>query len=135
MRTSKAILLMVLAYTALAGGMIACKGKVNLPVIMTLYAQSLPSTVKVEWDANATEEQVTFYSVSLDNGPADIIDGTFDCGPTKKCTATIIINSNGVHSVSVTAKNAWDSSLPTVVQFNVAPPSKPRNIVLTPAGK
>lgn len=86
--------------------------------VFTVYAQSLPVTKTLAWDANAAADAVINYTVRL--------DGTVIGSPTGT-TQAFTINAVGAHSLTVTATNIWGTSTPMTLNFNVVIPGVPSN--------
>mgnify|MGYP003334732990 CR=1 FL=1 len=84
-----------------------------------LYAQSLPVTKTLAWDANPASDAVTNYTVRL--------DGTVIGNPTTP-TQAFTINTAGLHTLSVTATNTWGTSQASTLSLNVVVPSAPANL-------
>lgn len=72
----------------------------QIACVETIYAQNLPKTVTVSWDASPITENVTSYDVTLDGGtPVAVIATVAPSSP-------VVLNTYGHHIISVVAKNA-----------------------------
>lgn len=69
---------------------------VSVSCVDTLYAQSLPVTLTVTWNANPVSDNVTGYEVSIDAAAPIGVIGT---------TTPITVTSFGHHVISVVAVN------------------------------
>jgi hypothetical protein len=82
--------------------------------VVTLYAQSLPVSLKFTWDPNAAPENVLRYSVAQDNGTPVTVPLTACTATT--CTYTYTVSSWGAHSIYVVAVNQKLSTDPNSTQ-------------------
>jgi hypothetical protein len=111
---------------------------VHFGCVNTLYAQSLPATINVSWDAPPLNENVSSYDVTLD-GVVKAVPATVVAG---RVATTVIVNAYGHHDMTIVAKSvslACDdptqcntisiaSSVPLPAGFTLsAAPSKPGN--------
>jgi len=103
---------LVLAFTLLSS--ISCKD-----AFVTVYAQTLPVTKTLAWNANATSEGVINYTVRLD---------TVVIGNPTGTTQQVTINTAGPHVLTVTATNQWGTSPPATLNINVVIPTAPQNL-------
>lgn len=71
----------------------------HINCVQTIYAQTLPRTVTVSWDANPPTENVTSYDVTLDGGTP--IPVTASSAP----SSPVVVNAYGHHVINVVAKN------------------------------
>ena len=98
--------IVLLALLIVAGCVLATRTR---PVI--LEAQSVPTTVRAQWDPNNAAEGVTAYRVVLDGGAPITVAPTLDAACS--CVTTpITLSSFGSHTLSVTAVNLLLSSDP-----------------------
>ena len=114
-RTIGAALLAVLAI--LAGCMIATHTTPGAGPV--LYAQTVPATVKAQWDPNPTTDTITEYRVTVDGGaPISVAPVTVAAC---SCVQTILtIPTFGPHTVAVVAVNLLLSGDPTSTQLSPA---------------
>ena len=91
------------------------------PPILTVYAQTLPITKTVAWDANPVSDAVTGYVVRL--------DGVVVGSPTG-LTQAVTFTTAGAHTLAVRAVNLWGESVDTTLAVNVVVPVKPTNVRL-----
>lgn len=88
---------------------------------MVIYAQSLPITKTVAWDANAASDNVTSYTLRLDTGtPSTVVPPA--------TTGTVTFTTAGTHTITVTATNVWGTSPPATLVVNVVVPGAPGNV-------
>lgn len=73
------------------------------PMVVTLYAQTLPSVRTVSWVPNPATDNVVSYAVTLDSGTPVIVQAT-SC-TLAQCSGLVSVPSFGAHSVVVTASN------------------------------
>jgi hypothetical protein len=92
-----------------------------LPGVITVYAQSLPITRTVAWDANPASDGVTNYVVRLDN----VVIGS----PTTT-SLPFTITTAGTHTLAVRAVNLWAESPDSTLVINVIVPAKPTGLRL-----
>ena len=108
--------------------------KSAIPVV---YAQSLPLTVKLAVDPDASAMGYTVQldqSAAVDVGlPASTTCANFVGGATSACVPfSVSINTLGSHTVKVVAYNLGGSSPAATITFNVAaPPGNPGNARVT----
>lgn len=107
-------LLYALALCALTLVGSACKN----PIVVTIFAQTLPVTKTLIWDANPASDQVTNYTVRLDS--------TLVGNPTTP-TQAVVFTTAGAHALTVTATNTWGTSPATTLNVNVVIPGAPGN--------
>lgn len=105
-------------------GLVACslfvtKPPIPVPGVVTVYAQTLPVTKTLAWDANAAADAVTNYTVKLDG----VVVGT----PTTPSQA-ITFAAVGPHTLTVVAVNVWGVSAPATLTVNVVLPAAPANL-------
>lgn len=103
---------------------------------VTVYAQTLPVTVKVGVTPDASGN-TGGYTTSLD-GAAAVDQGLpatnpscvpFNGGAASPCIVLpVTVGSLGSHTVSVVAYNGWGNSSPATVTFVVAVPSAPTGV-------
>jgi len=68
---------------------------------------------------NSDSDNVSYYSVQLDDDLAQIIY-TNDCDAViKTCSVQIIVPNNKNHEISVRATNSNGTSSPTVLRFRI----------------
>jgi hypothetical protein len=91
----------------------------TLPGVITLYAQSLPKTMTVAWDANPVTDNVTNYVVRL--------DGVVIGSPTAT-SLPFTITTAGTHTLAVRAVNLWAESPDSTLVINVIVPAKPTRL-------
>lgn len=82
----------------------ACIHSIPTPTFgAVLFAQSLPATKTASWNVNASSDNVTAYTFTLDGGTPVVI-------PASSCTATcstpMLLSTFGAHSYTVFASNA-----------------------------
>lgn len=106
------IFALVLVALAFAGS--ACKDVLSV----TVFAQTLPVTKTLLWDANPASDQVTNYTVRL--------DGTLVGNPTTP-TQAVVFTTAGAHALTVTATNIWGTSPATTLNVVVVIPGAPGN--------
>ena len=110
----KRFALLALVFVSVAAGTTrACSG-----VSVTLFAQSLPSVKHAVWAPNAAAQNVTQYTLTLDNG-APVVVPVSACTATL-CTANLSIPTFGNHVAAVTAQNLALSTDPTSLQSSPA---------------
>ena len=90
---------------------------VNLPGVITLYAQALPVTKTLVWTPQGAAADS--YTVKM--------DGTTIGSPTTPSQA-VVFTTNGTHVLTVTATNIWGTSAPATLTVNVAAPSAPNGL-------
>lgn len=116
------------------GLIVACITTIPVPVpngTVTLYAQSVPTSLHVQWQPNPSTDNVTGYTVTVDGATLpSVISPTVDqsCG----CIQTAFsVSSFGAHVVTIAANNIALSTDPTstqvgpafTVNFNLAQPA------------
>lgn len=94
-------------------------GVINGPFRVTIFAQSLPITKTLVWDANPPGDMVTNYTVKYDN---QII------GNPVTTSQLFTVDTAGTHRLTVSATNAWGTSTDTFIDINVVIPLAPRNL-------
>ncbi len=114
---------------ALAAIILAACAMFNGPARVELYAQTVPTTLKAQWDPNAPGENVTEYRVTVDGGAPIVVPPTLNAA----CSCiqqAITIPTFGAHTVAVVAVNQSLStdptsaqlSVPTSISFTLSPP-------------
>jgi len=102
----------------------------DLNPLVTLEAQTLPITIHVEHAQNAAIDNVTNYTVQLDNQAAipypNVLDAVCSCIK----TPNFVINDTNAHTIIILASNIWGSSTPFTINFKVTIPAKVTNGVL-----
>ncbi len=96
-------------------------GPIPLPGLLVLEAQTLPLTKTLAWDAEDPSLNVTLYTVSLDGAVVGNPTGT---------TQSVTFTTQGVHTLSVTATNAFGVSAPATLSVNVLLPAPVKNLRL-----
>ena len=96
--------------------------------LATIWAQSFPEDVHVEWvpAATAEEDGVTEYLVAVDGGPPQTIPaGPLDttCGCLK--SRPITISDSALRTYTVRAVNEWGVGAPLTVLKRVRLPAAP----------
>jgi hypothetical protein len=94
------------------GTVSACK---RSPFGVVLYAQTLPVTKTLAWDASANTDS---YVVRLDGTSIGTPTGT---------TQAFTVTTVGPHSLSVQSVNLWGQSSVTTLAFTVVLPGAPTN--------
>ncbi len=82
------------------------------PGPLVLYAQALPATVHVQWDAPLPSDNVTGYTLILDGGAPITVPNVTDvtCG----CVRTpLVVPAFGPHTVTVATNVLFLSTDPT----------------------
>ena len=115
----KRLLLALLVLGLVACSLIFTKPPIPIPGMVTIYAQTLPITKTLVWDANAPTDAVTNYTVRLDGAVAGS-----PTAPSQAVTFTTV----GAHVLTVTATNLWGTSTPATLTVNVAPPASSANL-------
>jgi hypothetical protein len=110
-------LLLVLGILAV----VACATFWPRATVWTVYAQTLPITKTVAWDANPAGDGVLSYTVQL--------DGVTVGSPTVT-TQTVTFTTAGAHVLRVSATNQWGVSGYTTLTVNVVVPANPANLRL-----
>mgnify|MGYP003394913302 CR=1 FL=1 len=85
---------------------------------VTLYAQTLPTTLGANWNPNPASEAVIKYTLTVDGGTPIIILPS-SCTPTV-CTTRFPLTTWGSHTVSLVAVNLRLSSDPSTEQTSPA---------------
>lgn len=88
-------------------------------VIPIVYAQSFPVTRFAEWDINAPEDAVEFYSFHVDNEaivkvPFNEVNVGCNC-----YRIQFTMTTSGIHTVHVTATNQFGESPELTASINV----------------
>lgn len=100
--------------------LVACSvlspSKPNLPGMITIYAQTLPITKTLTWDASANTDS---YIVTQD---------TAQIGTPTVTTQSVTITAVGSHTFTVAAKNLWGTSTATALTVNVVLPTVPSGL-------
>ncbi len=99
---------------------------------VSLSAQTFPLTVKAYWLPNATNENVTGYTIALDGGspvsvgPAATNDANCPVTqyPAGCILALVSIPASGQHTFAIIAINQWNSSPPLTVTTNINAPGQ-----------
>ena len=117
------VLTMVLLFTGCAW-LLRPGGPGGLPGEMTLYAQTLPITKTVEWDANPATDEVTHYTVRVNAQTLPPV--------TVGTSAQVTFTTEGTHVLAVSATNAWGTSAETTLTVNVRLPGNPGKIRIRP---
>lgn len=91
------------------------------PRSFVLYAQSLPITKTIAWDANPVSDAVSTYSLWLDTGIVSTIAAPL-------LTGTVVFTTPGVHVIHLTATNTWGTSPEATLTVNVVVPGKPTGL-------
>lgn len=119
---------MRLLYACLCAGTILILGVCfyGCSPVITLEAQSLPASVHVAWNPNATSDNVIGYVVLLDGANPQVV-GLSACSATT-CVAAVSVGAVGAHAITVAAQNLALSADPNSVQ--TGPASNPVNFTL-----
>lgn len=107
-------------------GLIALLGLLSNRPIVTIYAQTLPITKTVTWDANPAADAVNQYDVWLDSGPHTVV---LAVAP-QPYTTSVTFTTGGLHTIRATATNFWGTSTETTLAVNVVVPAKPSGLRL-----
>lgn len=113
---SRTILLLLLVLAAMA---CATFWPRPTPVVWTIYAQSLPVTKTLAWDANPPGDAVLTYTVQLDSVTIGTPTGT---------TQLVTFTTGGAHVLRVSATNMWGTSGWATLNANVVGPGSPGNL-------
>jgi len=73
----------------------------------------------VLWNMNPDDDDVSFYSVKLDNKLIHTVTSDNCDAVIRTCSAPIIISDTRSHSISVTATNQFGTSKPTTIKFRL----------------
>lgn len=94
---------------------------VHPPGVLTVYAQTLPATKTLLWDANPAGDAVLNYTVTLD---------AVAVGSPVVPSQSLTFATAGTHTIKVTAVNTWGPGAATTLTVNVIVPSAPTNLRL-----
>ena len=104
---------------ALAALVLAACAMFNGPARLTLYAQTVPTTLKVRWDPNPSTDNVSEYRLTLNGGAPIVVAPTLNTA----CSCVqqeVTIPAFGAHSIAVVAVNQSLSTDPTSAQVSDA---------------
>lgn len=111
-------LLVILGLAALVACAVIVPSTPVLPTGIVLYAQTVPTTVTATWTPNATTDNATAYTVTLDSGIA--ISVPLTACTASLCTQIVTVSAFGAHLAHIAAQNLKLTSDPTSTETGPA---------------
>lgn len=84
-----------------------------------------PLTVTVAWDAPATADGVTKFTLTHNGVAVDVPVSV--CSATE-CSKSIVVVSSALQTVSISSANMFGTSTPTTLSFTATAPGKSGNV-------